>query len=188
MQRTCIRLIATLWLVLLAGCASRPEKPAAVPVSPGSKPAAKSGSGSKMSAKDIQAITAYHNKVRTDVGVGPMKWSAALAVYAQEWADHLAATTCRMAHRTERKYGENLYQGTAGYYTAVDAAKGWESEKKDYRGGVLTESNWHPSGHYTQMVWRETAALGCGEAICDKTLIVACNYDPPGNHIGRRPY
>ncbi len=188
MQRTCIRLIATLWLVLLAGCASRPEKPAAVPVSSGSKPAAKSGSGSKMSAKDIQAITAYHNKVRTDVGVGPMKWSAALAVYAQEWADHLAATTCRMAHRTQRKYGENLYQGTAGYYTAVDAAKGWESEKKDYRGGVLTESNWHPSGHYTQMVWRETAALGCGEAICDKTLIVACNYDPPGNHIGRRPY
>ena len=93
-----------------------------------------------------------------------------------------------MAHRTERKYGENLFQGTAGYYTAVDAAKGWESEKKDYRGGVLTESNWHPAGHYTQMVWRDTTALGCGEAICDKTLIVACNYDPPGNYIGRRPY
>jgi hypothetical protein len=31
-------------------------------------------------------------------------------------------------------------------------------------------------------------ALGCGEAICDKTLIVACNYDPPGNYIGRRLY
>lgn len=188
MERACIRLIATLCLVLIAGCASRPEKTAAVPVSPGSKPAAKPGSGSKMSAKDIQAITAYHDKVRADVGVGPMKWSPTLAVYAQEWADHLAATTCRMVHRTERKYGENLFQGTAGYYTAVDAAKAWETEKKDYRGGVLTASNWHPVSHYTQMVWRDTTALGCGEAICNKTLIVACNYDPPGNYIGRRPY
>jgi len=46
------------------------------------------------------------------------------------------------------------------------AAKSWETEKKDYRGGVLTESNWHPAGHYTQMVWRDTTALGCGEALC----------------------
>ena len=141
-----------------------------------------------MSAGDVRAITGYHNKVRADVGVAPMKWSAALAAYAQDWADHLAATTCRMAHRTERKYGENLFQGTAGHYTAVDAAKGWESEKKDYRGGVLMASNWHPAGHYTQMVWRDTTTLGCGEAICSRTLIVACNYDPPGNYIGRRPF
>jgi pathogenesis-related protein 1 len=156
MQRVCIWLAATLCLVLMAGCAARPEKPAPVPVSPESKPAAKPGSGSKMSAKDIQAITAYHDKVRADVGLGQIKWSPTLAAYAQEWADHLAATTCRMAHRTQRKYGENLFQGTAGFYTAVDAAKGWESEKKDYRGGVLTASNWHPAGHYTQMVWRDT--------------------------------
>ena len=187
-ERVCIWFVAALWLVLMSGCASRPEKPAAVPVSPGAKPAARSDSGSKMSAGDMRAITAYHNKVRASVGVGPMKWSPTLAFYAQEWADHLAVTTCRMAHRTQRKYGENLFQGTAGYYTAVDAAKGWESEKKDYRGGVLTESNWHPAGHYTQMVWRDTTALGCGEAICEKTLIVACNYNPPGNHLGRRPY
>jgi pathogenesis-related protein 1 len=188
MVRACIRLIAALWLVLMAGCASRPEQPAAVPGSPGSKPMAKTGSVSKMSARDVQAITAYHDKVRADVGVGPMKWSRTLAVYAQEWSDHLAATTCRMAHRTEGKYGENLFQGTAGFYTAVDAAKNWEAEKKDYRGGVLTESDWRPAGHYTQMVWRDTTALGCGEAVCKRTLIVVCNYDPPGNYIGRRPY
>ena len=170
----------------LAGCAPQPGKPVQAPVE--AKPAAKPGPGSKMSAGDARAITAYHNKVRAAVGVGPIKWAAALAAYAQEWADHLAATTCRMAHRTQRQYGENLFQGTAGYYNAVDAAKGWESEKKDYRGGVLTESNWHPAGHYTQMVWRDSTTFGCGEAVCNKTLIVACNYDPPGNYIGRRPY
>jgi hypothetical protein len=30
--------------------------------------------------------------------------------------------------------------------------------------------------------------LGCGEAVCDTTLIVACNYDPRGNVLGRKPY
>ena len=101
MERVCIWLIATLWFIGMAGCASRPEKPAAVPVSPGSIPAAKPGHGSKMSARDIEAIIAYHNKVRADVGVGPMKWSAGLAAYAQGWADQLAGTTCKMAHRTQ---------------------------------------------------------------------------------------
>ena len=188
MHRACMCLLATLWLLLMVGCASRTDKPTPIPATSTTRPAANSGPGSKMSAKDIQAITAYHNKVRAAVGVGPMKWSAALAAYAQEWADHLAATTCKMAHRTQPKYGENLFQGTVGYYTAVDATKGWEAEKKDYRGGVLTEANAMPVGHYTQMVWRDTKTVGCGEAICNKTLIVACNYDPPGNYIGRRPY
>ena len=141
-----------------------------------------------MSADDVRAITGYHNKVRADVGVGPLQWSADLARYAQEWADHLARTTCTMAHRPQRQYGENLFQGTAGYYTAVDAAKAWESEKKDYRGGVLTPANWHPAAHYTQMAWRDTNTLGCGEAKCRNTVIVACNYAPPGNVIGRAPY
>jgi pathogenesis-related protein 1 len=141
-----------------------------------------------MAAADIRAITAYHNKVRAEVGVGPLLWSEELARYAQAWAEHLAGSTCRMAHRAQNKYGENLFQGTAGFYTAVDAAKAWESEKKDYRGGALTPSSVRPIGHYTQMVWRGTASVGCGESLCNQTLIVACNYDPPGNYIGQRPY
>lgn len=172
-------------LLVLAGCApaTAPSKPA-----PREEVPALPALGSKMPAGDAQAITAYHNKVRADVGVGPLRWSPTLATYAQQWTDHLASASCRMVHRTEHRYGENLFQGTAGYYGAVDAAKGWESEKKDWRGGVLTEANRHPVGHYTQMVWRETTELGCGQSQCDGTLIVACNYDPPGNVIGHKPY
>jgi pathogenesis-related protein 1 len=144
--------------------------------------------GSRMSVQDIGAISAWHNKVRKEVGVGPLKWSPKLATYAQQWSNHLAKTACQMQHRTEHKYGENLFQGTAGHYRAVDAAKAWESEKSLYPGGPLTESSWHPAGHYTQMVWRGTKRFGCGESYCRKTLIVACNYDPPGNVLGRSPY
>jgi pathogenesis-related protein 1 len=180
--------IAAIAIVLMSGCTLQSEKPVEVHAPAEGHPQTKPDAATRMAAGDILAIGEYHNRVRSDVGVGPLAWSATLAVYAQQWADHLAATTCKMAHRTQRKYGENLFQGTAGHYTAVDAAKAWETEKKDYRGGLLTESNWHPAGHYTQMVWRKTTAFGCGEALCANTLIVACNYDPPGNYIGQRPY
>ena len=31
--------------------------------------------------------------------------------------------------------------------------------------------------------------LGCGRVQCnDDTWFILCNYDPPGNHIGQRPY
>jgi len=141
-----------------------------------------------LSTQDIQAITAHHNKVRADVGVAPLTWSVDIAGYAQQWAEQLAISGCRMKHRSPNDFGENLFQGTVGAFTAVDAAKAWETEKKDYTGGVLTEANWAPAGHYTQMVWRQTTQLGCGQAICRNTLIVACNYAPAGNVIGRRPY
>lgn len=173
------RIISSLSALLIVGCAVAPSDAA--------PPASKSAE-TKMPAKDINAITAYHNKVRKNVGVGPLTWSPRLATFAQQWSDHLAATSCQMAHRQPNKYGENLFQGTAGYYHAVDAAKTWEEEKKFYPGGTLKESTWHPAGHYTQMVWRGTTSFGCGQSVCRKTLIVACNYDPPGNFIGRKPY
>lgn len=150
------------------------------------KPAAPTAPG--LSPQDMRAITAHHNQVRAEVGVGPLTWSADLAAYAQEWAEQLAISGCRMKHRSPNAHGENLFQGTFGAFTAVDAAKAWETEKKDYRGGVLTDANWAPAGHYTQMVWRQTTQLGCGQAICNSTLIVACNYSPAGNVLGRKPY
>jgi pathogenesis-related protein 1 len=150
--------------------------------------AMKLSASTKMTTADIRAITAHHKKVRGDVGVGPLQWSDDLARYAQQWADELAVSHCSMAHRKQHTFGENLFQGTLGHYTAIDAAKAWETERKDYAGGILTEANWRPAGHYTQMVWRDTNALGCGQSTCSQYLIVVCNYAPPGNYIGRRPY
>jgi len=187
----------------IAGCASQPpaptrpagpsvEKPPAekppAEKPPVAKPAPAAKTGSRMSSQDAKAITDHHNKVRSQVGVGGLKWSPTLATFAQDWADRLAATSCSMKHRPDNNYGENLFQGTLGYYKALDASKAWESEKKDYKGGEITRANVKPVGHYTQMVWRDTTSMGCGEASCNKMLIIACNYDPPGNFLGRKPY
>jgi pathogenesis-related protein 1 len=191
-------LLASLAPLLVAACAAPAAKPPAsapVGVAPAAPTPVATASAAParlpatgMSPQDIQALLGHHNKVRAEVGVGPMAWSGQLAAYAQQWAEQLAITNCQMKHRNPNTFGENLFQGTLGAYTAVDAAKAWESEKKDYAGGVLTEANWAPSGHYTQMVWRETTQLGCGQAICRNTLLVACNYNPAGNVMGRKPY
>jgi pathogenesis-related protein 1 len=167
--------LAPLVFALLAGCAGAP-------------PAASAGAQTRMKPADVRAILAHHNSVRADVGVGPLRWDDGLASYAQQWADQLAASGCRLRHRRADAYGENLYQGTAGHYTAVDAARAWASEQTLYGGGAITETNYRGIGHYTQMVWRDTAKVGCGEALCRGTLLVACNYDPPGNTLGRKPY
>lgn len=181
--------LALLVFALIAGCASPPSPPSTANTK-SSRPAAESSALTPMRMKpaDIRAILAHHNKVRANVGVGLLRWDDGLAAYAQQWADQLAANGCRMKHRQPNAHGENLFQGTAGHYTAVDAAKGWEREKKLYSSGVITEKNYMRIGHYTQMVWRDTGKVGCGEAICNGTLLVACNYDPPGNYLGRTPY
>ena len=182
-------LITPLFLVLLAACAAPTSTTPSTAERQGAPTSTQTASGStRMKPADQRAILSYHNKVRADVGVGPLRWDNGLAAFAQQWADHLASTSCKMQHRQPNNYGENLFQGTAGHYTAVDAAKGWETEKKLYRGGVITEKNYKPIGHYTQMVWRDTHKVGCGESICGGTLLVACNYDPPGNYLGNKPY
>ena len=142
-----------------------------------------------------------HNRVRRAVGVGPLVWSSTLSVYAQAWADHLAATSCELHHRSElnrrdgREYGENLAaQGSTARDEPWNPATGvrdWEAEKKDYHGGPLGAA-WHAAGHYTQVVWRASRRVGCGHSVCRKGEwtwhLLVCNYDPPGNYMGRKPY
>jgi uncharacterized protein YkwD len=149
--------------------------------------------GSTLTPQEAEQLLQLHNKARQEVGVGPLSWSKGLATYAQEWAVHLALTKCGLEHRPDtgewrREHGENLFMGTAGYYGVADAVEGWVSEKKYYKGGALTSGNWHASGHYTQVVWKNTRQLGCAKIACKGNIIVVCNYDPPGNFLGEKPY
>lgn len=150
--------------------------------------------GSKITKEDAQVALDHHNKVRKDVGSPSLQWSEELAEFAQKWADHLASEGCLMQHRPHngewaQKYGENIFWGSASSYTPLDASESWYSEIKEYKYDVVTMDNYYPTGHYTQMVWKNTTHVGIGVAICaDGGIIIVANYDPAGNYIGQKPY
>ncbi len=154
---------------------------------PAADPTPAKPAASPLSAEE-KALLDYHNRVRADVKVPPLVWSDKLKVVAAAWGQKLVAKGCVMEHSQGSGYGENLYMGSAEYFTMVDAGKSWESEKQYYSGAPLSGSNWYKSGHYTQMVWRKTTELGCAKVTCKGSLIVICNYNPPGNFMGQKAY
>ena len=131
-----------------------------------------------------QMVTA-HNQWRSKVGVGPVRWSNTLATYAQEWANYLAANN-KFQHRSNGKYGENLFWAQGKRWSPTEVVNSWGSEVKDYTyksnkcNGVC--------GHYTQIVWRNTTEVGCAVARSGNQEVWVCNYNPPGNYVGQRPY
>ena len=154
-----------------------------------------SSTGSKISQADAQAALDFHNKVRKEVGSPPLEWSADLSKYAQAWADHLAnSKSCKMQHRPQdgkwkQIHGENIFWGGSAEYNAANASEMWYSEIKDYTHGPLTNSNWFKTGHYTQMVWKNTTSMGLGQATCPSgAIIIVGNYDPAGNYLGQKAY
>ncbi|NOQ36410.1 MAG: hypothetical protein GQ569_11035 [Methylococcaceae bacterium] len=179
-------------ILVTSACSSRGNSYHSIDViEPSNQPSTQNQSrnnNDETNGNEWQAILNYHNKVRADVNVNPLSWSNQVAEHAQAWAKNLAANGCKMQHSNDSNYGENLFMGTLGHYNVVDAAKSWESEKRDYSGAALNSSNWSKTGHYTQMVWHNTTQLGCAKVACNNNLIVVCNYDPAGNYMGQKPY
>lgn len=147
----------------------------------------------KLSKEEINFLIAEHNRARADVGVPPLEWSEALSLYAEKWADFLAESSCILSHRPgegkwKQKYGENLFMGVAGLFDVLHTVTVWESEKKRYHNGPVEERMLESTGNYTQVIWKDTKYVGCGKAICSGNVVVVCNYDPPGNIVGEKPF
>lgn len=169
-----------------AALAGRKVAPASSPAS--AAPAA--GPDVSLSAADQSAVVAAHNALRTEVGVGPLAWDAALATYAQNHVKTLIGS-CALTH-SNGPHGENLASWTGGAGPA-NAVALWGSEKSKYAGaGAAYTGPADGAGHYTQVVWRASTKVGCARATCDKNgmswSIVSCNYDPRGNVMGERVY
>jgi hypothetical protein len=85
--------------------------------------------------------------------------------------------------------GENIFWGSdSDSYSLLDASKSWYEEKQQYRYGPISNFS-DGTGHYTQMVWKETKEMGLGVAYTKKGgIIVVASYYPAGNFIGQLPY
>jgi pathogenesis-related protein 1 len=137
---------------------------------------------------DRVAILRGHNQARAAQGLAPLVWSDQLSAFAQNWADHLASRGGALQHRASSPYGENLYVGTDFGNGPERAVQVWLAEGSLYQGGAVTPSNLNAIGHYTQVMWSASTEVGCGIAYVNGRVIVVCNYNPPGNHIGQKPY
>ena len=130
-------------------------------------------------------MLAEHNAVRAAVGVAALTWSDRLAARAQQWADTLLAHR-KFAHSPNSEYGENLFEIDGASATSAQVIGSWaeESRQYDYNSSKCRGT----CGHYTQIVWRDTKEVGCAVARGRGREVWVCEYDPPGNWAGKRPY
>ncbi|XP_030535659.1 pathogenesis-related protein PR-1-like [Rhodamnia argentea] len=132
-----------------------------------------------------------HNAVRATKWEPPLTWDSQLESYARWWAGQ-RRSDCALEHsfqEGEFSLGENIFWGGGSGWRPSDAVGAWAGEERYYRYGSNTCEGGHECGHYTQIVWRSTRRVGCARVVCDGgDVFMTCNYYPPGNYAGERPY
>jgi pathogenesis-related protein 1 len=175
---------AILLALFAAGCA--PQRP---PIKPPAAVKAVPKKGPVVNKGEIQSrILAAHNAWRKKVRVPPLQWSSSLARFAQQWADTLQGQGCNPEHRPANKYGENIEWAGGQNLTPEKVVELWGREEASYNYVANSCQAGKNCLHYTQLVWRSTTAVGCGVARCSNSEVWVCNYAPPGNWVGKKPY
>lgn len=161
------------------------------------------GGGPSASPPDTdlaRTAVAAHNDIRAAASpapspaLPPVQWSAEVASVAQQWANN-----CVYAHNQGRgDLGENIAASSPGYWSSIaGVVQAWASEVVDYDYGTNTCAQGAVCGHYTQLVWRSSILIGCAYARCTANSpfqdsptwdFWVCDYSPPGNWLGERPY
>lgn len=139
-------------------------------------------------------MLAMHNAERARVGVPPLAWDDLLAEAARAYAEDMARTDAfRHAPPSMRRdQGENLWAGSRGAYDHAAMAAAWVEESRLFVNHPTPmfslTGHWQDVGHYSQIVWRSTTALGCAMASSAAYDYVVCRYGPAGNVIGRTAF
>jgi pathogenesis-related protein 1 len=130
-------------------------------------------------------ILQAHNSIRTRLNLRPLLWSDKIAAAAQQWAEVLLARN-QFAHRPNSAYGENLFQMVGAAASPTRVVNEWAAEARNY--DYASNRCKGVCGHYTQIIWRDSKEVGCGVAREGRREIWVCEYNPPGNWVGRKPY
>lgn len=143
-------------------------------------------------------ILELHNLAREKLHLPDLIWDSKIEKQAQEWANTLAKNNVfKHSTSTFNKWmWENLYTLTTSdkkiQSNGSEAVILWINEWNDYDFDSNTCNIWAVCGHFTQIIWKNTKRVGCGQSIKKKgsviTLYWVCQYDPPGNYIWERPF
>lgn len=141
-------------------------------------------------------LLASHNRARDALGIAPLEWDNSLALDAEMWGKHLTRVGHLVHSKSDPKdpdpQGENLWAGTRGYYSPEAMVGLWVAEKKNYRHGVFPNvtrtGNLEDVGHYTQVMWRSSKAVGCAVVRGRYDDFLVCRYNEGGNVLGEVAY
>ncbi|CAG0903171.1 unnamed protein product [Darwinula stevensoni] len=150
-----------------------------------------------VSASDKQLIVSAHNSWRARVASGqetrgnpgpqPKASNMRRMVYVR------ALYSDRSFNVSFLSAGQNLYMswgssGSKPNWTA--AVKAWYDEVALFSKFSISPFKFTmDTGHYTQVVWADTYAVGCGYvAYKGGYQLYVCNYGPAGNYIGMTVY
>jgi uncharacterized protein YkwD len=131
-------------------------------------------------------ILSTHNYHRSRHQVDDLKWNNEIQVIAQAYSEKIAPGHS-LVHSSNtykgQSLGENLYMSYGGI-SGEQASNSWYNEVNNYDFSSHSSLDGKVTGHFTQLVWKESKEIGCGSA-CDGTYcICCCNYYPAGNFIG----
>lgn len=124
-----------------------------------------------------------------DPPLQPLVWSNELARYAQRWTDG-----CKY-FPSKGPYGELRYANTGAGAPGWPASS-WIAEGSSYHAET-NSCDFSDCSSYTQVVWRDTRRVGCAMTNCTtdspfngsgEWQFWMCEYDPPGNVGGGKPY
>lgn len=132
------------------------------------------------------AVLNSTNLYRRAHGAPALLWNDTLASYAAAYLASMGAQSlvsgseCAFAH-SDGPYGENLAIGCGGDVAGCVGLWGGEGEGYDFGDPGFSEA----TGHFTQLVWKDTTAVGCGRRLCgERGWYLVCEYWPRGNVIG----
>lgn len=154
----------------------------------------------------VSQMVSEHNRLRAlepATNMQEIVWDWNLASLSRDWAGRCMATHRSGGDRSNRAgytmVGENIWWSNEPYLRSDlgSIVRSFYDEKWYYSFNNGWCANGQDCGHYTQVVWATSCAVGCAAAYCDNIMygrgirsghIVVCNYGPAGNWIGRQPY
>ncbi|KAJ5291701.1 PR-1-like protein [Penicillium angulare] len=129
-----------------------------------------------------------HNIHRMNHSVPNLLWNKTLADAAYSWG-----ARCQFRHNTSLLrggYGQNLAASSPTASISIHISDYWYNNEMKifapyYGWPNPGESS---SGHFSQIVWKDTASVGCATVNCRYSNLgmwyTVCNYYPPGNWGG----
>lgn len=133
---------------------------------------------------DLEALEA-HNKYREIHHAPPLILNKDLCKIAQEYAQKLLqnnVVTYSFGKYKGNDMGENIFMCQGTEATGEMATNDWYNEVKSHN---FKKDFQKSSGHFTQIIWKDTKEVGFGVANRGNTYYVVANYYPPGNFLGQ---